>query len=101
MTGAVLTLLVGLLVVTAIGAWVTALISAVSLWRIVPEGNRLKSLFSMGWLQIDSGRDLAGPEGDRFAKRYVWALVIFFVAFAGLAAVMVAIFVTGRAGGIP
>lgn len=96
-----LTLLVGMLVLLAVGAWLTALVSAFSLWRIVPQGNRLKSLFDMGWLQIDSIRELAGPEGDHLARRYVWALVVFFVAFAGLGAVMVAIFVTGRSGGIP
>lgn len=93
-----LMLLVGGLGVLAIAAWVTALASAFGLWRTVPAGHRLKNLLSPGWLQIDSIRELAGPAGDRLAQRYVWALVLFFVAFAALLAVLVAVFVTGRSG---
>lgn len=93
-----LMLLVGGLGVLAIAAWVTALVAAFGLWRTVPAGHRLKNLLSPGWLQIDSIRELAGPEGDHLAQRYVWALVLFFVAFAALLAVLVAVFVTGRSG---
>ena len=91
--------LVGLLALIAFAAWGTALMSAVTLWRMMPAGHRLKSLFSLGWLQFDSIREIAGPEADRYTRRYVWALVVFFVVIALLMAVVVAVLVTSRNGG--
>jgi hypothetical protein len=78
-----------------------ALAAAISIWRIMPEGHKLKSLFSLGWLNFDSIRDIAGPEADRYTKRYVWALVVFFVAIAAFFALTVVIIVTGQNGGMP
>ena len=42
----------------------------------------------------------AGPEADRYTKRYVYALVVFFVTIAAFFAVTVAIIVTGQNGGV-
>jgi hypothetical protein len=88
--------LVSLLGVVAFGAWVTAFWSAVSIWRAMPAGHRLKGFFDLGWLKFDSIRDLAGPEVDRYTKRYVYALVVFFVAIAAFMALTVVIIVTGQ-----
>ena len=86
----------GLLGLVAFGAWITALWSALSLWRLMPAGHRLKSIWSLGWLQLDSIRDIAGPDADQHTKRYVYALVTFFVAVAAFMALTVVIIVTGQ-----
>lgn len=91
-----LAILVPVLGGAALCAWVVALLSAVSLWRRVPSGHRLKGLFDPAWLQFDSLPELAGPELAGYSKRYVWALVVFFVVVAALVAVMVAIYVSGQ-----
>lgn len=85
-----------LIAVVAFGSWITAFWSAISLWRLMPQGHRLKSLFSLGWLQFDTIRDVAGPEADRYTRRYVWALVVFFVSIAAFMALTVVIIVTGQ-----
>ena len=92
-------ILVTLLALVAFGAWVLAFVSAIAVWRMMPEGHKLKSLFSLGWLQFDSIRDIAGPEADRYTRRYVYALVVFFVVIAAFFALTVAMVVTGRNGG--
>lgn len=94
-----LLVLTSLLALIAVGSWLVALTSAIQLWRLLPAGHRLKSLFSLGWLQFDSIRDIAGPQADRYTKRYVWALVVFFVVIAAFLAVTVAVVVTSRNGG--
>jgi hypothetical protein len=91
-----LAILVSLLSAVAFGAWIVALVSAISIWRMMPAGHRLKSLFSLGWLNFDSIRDIAGPEADRYTKRYVYALVVFFVAIAAFFALTVVVIVTGQ-----
>ena len=89
-------ILVSLLSAVAFGAWIVALVSAISIWRIMPAGHKLKSLFSLGWLNFDSIRQTAGPAADRYTKRYVWALVVFFVAIAAFFALTVVMIVTGQ-----
>ena len=96
-----LAILVSLLAAVAFGAWIMAFSAAISIWRIMPTGHRLKSLFSLGWLNFDSIREIAGPEADRYTKRYVYALVVFFVAIAAFFAVTVAVIATGQNGGAP
>ena len=85
-----------LLAIVAFGAWITALWSALSLWRLMPAGHPLKNIFSLGWLQFDSIRDIAGPAADRHSRRYVYALVVFFITIAAFMALAVVIFVTGQ-----
>jgi hypothetical protein len=91
-----LAIFVGMLALIAAGAWIMAFWSAISIWRAIPAGHRLKSFFDLGWLKFDSIRDLAGPEADRYTKRYVYALVVFFVAIAAFMALTVVIIVTGQ-----
>jgi hypothetical protein len=97
----VIAILVSLLAAVAFGAWIVAFVAAISIWRIMPAGHRLKSLFSLGWLNFDSIREIAGPEADRYTKRYVYALVVFFVAIAAVFALTVALIVTSQNGGTP
>lgn len=94
-----LAILVAGLALVAFGSWFVALAAAIGLWRALPAGHRLKGLFDIGWLKFDTIRDIAGPEADRYTKRYVYALVVFFVTLAALFALMVAIYVTGQNGG--
>jgi hypothetical protein len=89
-------ILASLIGVVAFGAWITAFWSAISLWRLMPDGHRLKSIWSLGWLQFDSIRDVAGADADKHTKRYVYALVVFFVAIAAFMALAVVIIVTGQ-----
>ncbi len=91
-----LAILVSLLGLIAFGAWLTALIAAIGLWRAMPAGHRLKGFFDLGWLQLDSIRDIAGPEAERYTTRYIWALVVFFVTIAAFFALTVLIIVTGQ-----
>ena len=91
-----LAILVGVLALIAGGAWVTALTAAIGLWRAMPAGHRLKGFFDLGWLKFDSIREIAGPDADRYTKRYVWALVVFFVAIAAFFALTVVIIVSGQ-----
>lgn len=94
-----ITILSALLVLIAAIAWGVALASAIALWRMMPAGHKLKSFFSLGWLQFDSIRDIAGPEADRYTRRYVWALVVFFVVIAAFMALTVVMVVTSQNSG--
>ena len=91
-----LAILVGVLAVIAGAAWLTALLAAIGLWRTMPAGHRLKGFFDLGWLKFDSIREIAGPEADRYTKRYVWALVVFFVTIVAFFALTVVIIVSGQ-----
>ena len=91
-----LAILVPVLGLAAIGAWIVALVSAVGLWRRVPPDHRLKGLLDPAWLQFDTLPELVGPELQAHSKRYVWALVVFFVTVAALVAIMVVIVVSGQ-----
>ena len=91
-----LAILVGILALIAGSAWITAFLSAISIWRVMPAGHRLRGFFDLGWLKFDSIRELAGPEADRYTKRYVYALVVFFVAIAAFMALTVVIIVNGQ-----
>jgi hypothetical protein len=94
-----LAIVAGVLAAIALAAWLVALVSAVSLWRGLPTGHRLKNLLSPAWLQFDSIRDIAGPEADRYTRPYVWALVVFFVVIAAFMALSVVVIVTSQNSG--
>ena len=59
-----LAILVGTLALVAGAAWITALWSAVSIWRAMPAGHRLRGFFDLGWLKFDSIRELAALQSE-------------------------------------
>ena len=83
-----ITILVGLHGVLAVGAWVVSFAAAIEIYRMMPAGHKLKSFFNLGWLNFDHIHDIAGPEARKQTRRYVWGLVGFFVSIAGFMAVV-------------
>ena len=83
-----ITILVGLLGVLAVGAWVVSFAAAIEIYRMMPAGHKLKSFFNLGWLNFDHIHEIAGPEARKQTRRYVWGLVGFFVAIAGFMVVV-------------
>jgi len=83
-----ITILVGLLGVLAVGAWVMSFAAAIEIYRMMPAGHKLKSFFNLGWLNFDHIHEIAGPEARKQTRRYVWGLVGFFVAIAGFMVVV-------------
>ena len=91
-----LTILIGILVVVAIGAWILAVSAAVQIYRMMPAGHKLKSFFNLGWLNFDHIHEIAGPAARKQTRRYVWGLVTFFVAIVLYAAVIVLVVIESR-----
>ena len=72
--------LAGIIGVVAIGAWIVAVTSALSIAQLAPAGQRMSTWFTLGWWRFDKVRAATGPAADPHIKRYVRAFVVFFAA---------------------
>ncbi len=64
----------------AVGAWIVALVSALSIIGLAPAGQRMSTWFALGWWRFDKVEAVTGPGAVPHIKRYVWAFTAFFVA---------------------
>jgi hypothetical protein len=76
----VLGVLAGIIGVVAIGAWIVAVTSALSIAQLAPAGQRMSTWFTLGWWRFDKVRAATGPAADPHIKRYIRAFVVFFAA---------------------
>ena len=77
---------IGLIVIVAVGAWVVALMSALSIVGLVPAGQRLKSWFALGGWRFDEIRAVGGVAVEPHLKRYQLAFAAFFAVVIAAAA---------------
>jgi hypothetical protein len=77
---ALLGVLAGILGVVAIGAWIVAVMSALSIVQLAPAGQKMSIWFTLGWWRFDKIRTVTGPAADPHIKRYVRAFLVFFAA---------------------
>jgi hypothetical protein len=82
----VLGVAVGLIVIVALGAWVVALTSALSIVGLVPAGQRLKSWFALGGWRFDEIRAVGGEAVEPHLRRYQLAFAAFFAVVIAAAA---------------
>jgi hypothetical protein len=73
-------LVVPLFGLVAVGAWIVALVSALSILNLVPSGQKLSAWFQIGWWQFDKIKAVAGPAAEPHIKRYTMAFLTFFGA---------------------
>jgi hypothetical protein len=76
----VLGVLAGIIGLVAIGAWIVAVMSALSIVQLAPAGQRMSIWFTLGWWRFDKIRAATGPAADPHIKRYVRAFMVFFAA---------------------
>ena len=72
--------LAGIIGLVAIGAWIVAVMSALSIVQLAPAGQRMSIWFTLGWWRFDKIRAATGPAADPHIKRYVRAFMVFFAA---------------------
>ncbi len=81
-----LTILIPLVAILAVGAWGTAVFSALSLVSLAPKGEKLSTYFALGWWQFDKIRSRIGPAAEPHLKRYRNAFFVFFALILGIIA---------------
>ena len=70
----------------AIAAWITAVVSAVAVVQLAVPGQKLASLFRLGWLQFSTLKTQLGPAALPHLARYRMAMVAFLACvIAGVA----------------
>ncbi len=77
---------IGLIVIVALGAWVVALTSALSIVGLVPAGQKLKSWFALGGWRFDQVRAIGGAAVEPHLKRFQLAFAAFFAVVIAAAA---------------
>ena len=78
-----------ILVLAALAAWVTALISAVGVVQLAAPGEKLSSLFRLGWLRFSTLSAQLGPAALPHLTRYRMAIFVFLACVVGLAAMSI------------
>jgi len=85
----VIVAVLGVLVLAALAAWVTAVISAIAIIQLAPTGERISSLFRLGWLQFNKLDMKLGPAAQPHLSRYRTAIFVFLGCVIALAAVSI------------
>ncbi|MFO1122386.1 MAG: hypothetical protein U1F47_08715 [Hyphomicrobiales bacterium] len=77
-----LTYAMPLVLACAIGAWLVAVWSAVSVVRLAPRGQKLRAYFNLGWWQFAKVRAAIGPAAEPHIRRFRRAFYAFFAVIA-------------------
>jgi hypothetical protein len=67
-----------LCVLMAFIAWAVALMTALSVVRLAPRGQKLASYFQLGWWRFAALEQRLGPQVLPLIKRYRRAFIVFF-----------------------
>ena len=78
-----------ILILAALAAWVTALVSAVGIIQLAPPGQKFSSLFRLGWLQVSALSTQLGPAALPHLTRYRMAIFVFLACVVALAAMSI------------
>jgi hypothetical protein len=81
----VLGVLLTVLGLVGLGAWCFAVWSFFRIISLVPAGQRLGAMFTMGWWQFDKIKALAGDEAIPHVRNYLRSFVAFFAVVIGVA----------------
>lgn len=79
-----LSILIPLVAILAVGAWGMAVISALSLVSLAPKGQKLSTYFALGWWRFETIRTRIGPAAEPHLKRYRLAFLVFFALILGV-----------------
>ena len=72
-----LSILIPLLAILAVGSWLVAVFSALSLVSLAPKGEKITAYFALGWWRFDKVRAIVGPKADTYITRYRTAFLVF------------------------
>ena len=76
-----------LIMIVAVGAWLVAAVSAISLVGLAPAGSRLATLFDLGWWRFATIESRIGPSAHSPIARYRKSFIVFFLCvLAGILA---------------
>jgi len=78
-----------ILVLVAVVAWLTAVISAIAVVQIAPPGQRIASLFRLGWLRFSTLSAQLGPAVVPHLARYRVAIFAFMACVIAMAAMSI------------
>jgi len=82
-----------ILVVVAVVAWFTAVISALAIVQLAPRGEKLSSLFRLGWLRFSTLGAQLGPTALPHLARYrlgMFGFMACVIAAAGMGILLAA-----------
>jgi hypothetical protein len=77
--------LIGVFVAVALGAWLLAIASALSIVSMAPPGSRIACYFDLGAWRFRKILALIGPQAAKPIDRYKLAFAIFFCAVLAIA----------------
>ncbi len=83
-----LPILIGIAGLLVIGTWALAIMSAMQIVSLAPEGEKFKVYGQLGWWQFDKIRAAVGPAAEQPIRTYRRAFIVFIViVILGAAAV--------------
>ncbi|MCB1379518.1 MAG: hypothetical protein KDK89_14300 [Alphaproteobacteria bacterium] len=85
---ALLEYLLPVVMLSAVGAWLLAAWSAISVVRLAPQGQKFRAYLNLGWFRFGRVRELVGQAAEPHIRRYCYAFYIF---FAVIISVMLAV----------
>ncbi|MGE3832055.1 MAG: hypothetical protein AB7F76_13750 [Parvibaculaceae bacterium] len=65
-------------VLMAFIAWAVALMTALSVIRLAPRGQKIASYFQLGWFRFAALEQRLGPQVQPLIRRYRRAFIVFF-----------------------
>ncbi len=74
-----MTAIVTVLFLLAAGAWLVAVVSALSLVGMAPSGGRFDTLMDLGWWRFGAIEARIGPAAQTHLSRYRMAFMAFFL----------------------
>ncbi len=78
-----------ILALVAVAAWFTAVISAIAVVQLAPRGEKLASLFRLGWLRFSTLSAQLGPAALPHLARYRMAMFGFMACVIAAAAMSI------------
>lgn len=73
-----------LILASAIGAWLVAVWSAISVVRLAPPGQKVRAYFNLGWWRFAKVRASIGPAAEPHIIRFRRAFYVFFAVIASV-----------------
>lgn len=73
-----LSVVIAILGLGAAGAWVVAVMSALSIIGLAPRGQKMAAYYALGWWRFTKVEAIAGPAAAPHIGRYRKAFLVFF-----------------------
>jgi hypothetical protein len=80
-------IVLGIIGTVAAAAWIFAVVSAIQIVGLAPQGTRMRNYFRLGWWKFAEIRADAGAAIDPHVRNYRLAFFVFFACILGLAVV--------------